>query len=46
MKRHKKNIVMVKLDVSEQVTSLNGRTFYAKYKRVRMNLLPDNMRIR
>ena len=28
------------------MTLTNGRTFYAKYKTVRKNLLPDSIRIR
>ena len=37
---------MVKLDVPIKVTLSNGRTFHAKYKRIKINLLADNIRIR
>ena len=37
---------MVKLDVPVKVTLSNGRTFHAKYKKIKINLLPDNIRIR
>ena len=45
MKRFKNNILMRELNRPKKVTLLNGRTFYAKYKRVRINLLLNNMRI-
>ena len=40
------NIIMMKLDVRKKVTLPNGRTCYTKNKRVRINSLPDNIRIR
>ena len=35
---------MVKLDAPKKVTLPNDINFYAKYKRVRINSLPNNMR--
>lgn len=35
----KNNIIMVRLDVPKKVTLRNGRMFYAKYKRVKINSL-------
>ena len=46
MKRHRGNMVMVKLDVPKKVTLPNGRIFYEKRKRVRIDSLPNNVRIR
>ena len=40
--RRKKNYTMVKLNVPKRVTLLNGRTFIARYKRIkRSELLPN-----
>ena len=46
MARNRDNIVMRKVDAPKKVTLPNGRTFYAKYKRLRINLLPNNVRIK
>ena len=45
IKMTKNNIIMVKLDVPRKVTLPNGRTLYAKYKRVKWRSLPANIRI-
>ena len=37
---------MVKLNVPEKLTLPNVRTFYARYKRVKINSFPDNIRLR
>ena len=34
------HFVMRKLDTTEKVTMRNGRTFYAKYERIKVNDLP------
>ena len=39
------NIVLVKRDTPLRVTLPNGRTFLAKYKRVKRNQLPANVTI-
>ena len=44
--RHRNNIVMIKLAMPKKVTLPNGRTFYAKYKRVKRDSLPDNVTIK
>ena len=44
--RHRNNIVMIKLAMPKKVTLPNGRTFYAKYKRVKGDSLPDNVTIK
>ena len=41
--RHKKNYVMVKLQVPKRVILPNGRTFVAHYKRIRRGELPPNI---
>ena len=46
MKIHRNNFAMEKLDTLKKVALPKGTTFYAKYKRVEINLLPDNLRIR
>ena len=46
MKRHRDNIVMVKLGTPRKETLPDGRAFYAKYIRVNINSLLDNARIR
>lgn len=46
MKRHRDNIVMGKLDTPKKVTFSSGRTFYAKYKIVIIDSLPDNVIIK
>ena len=37
---------MVKLSKPKKVTLPNGRTFYAKHKRVNRNALPNNVTIK
>ena len=44
--RRKKNYAMVKLQVPERVTLPNGRTFVARYKRIRRGELPPNIVMR
>ena len=44
--RHKKNCAMVKLQVPKRVTLPNGRTFVARYKRIRRGELPPNIVMR
>lgn len=46
MKKHKCNIVMVNVNAPKKVILPKGKTFYAKYKRVRINLLPNNIKLR
>lgn len=46
MKRHRDNIAMVKLNIPKKMSFPNGRIFYEKYKRVKINSLPDNIRTR
>ena len=40
------NIVMIKRQTPKRVQLPNGRVFYAKYKRVSRDQLPQNIRIR
>ena len=40
------NIVMIKRQNPKRVDLPNGRTFYAKYKRVDRDALPPNIQIR
>ena len=42
----KKNYVMVKLNVPKRVTLPNGRTFIARYKRIKRSDLPPNIVMR
>ena len=42
----KKNYVLRKLDTPKQVTLPNGRTFTARFKRVKRSELPDNITMR
>ena len=44
--KYSDNIVTRKLDRSKEVTLSNDRTFYAKYKRVRINSPPNNVKIK
>ena len=44
--RRKKNYAMVKLQVPKRVTLPNGRTFVARYKRIRRGELPPNIVMR
>ena len=44
--RCKKNYAMVKLQVPKRVTLPNGRTFVARYKRIRRGELPPNIVMR
>ena len=44
--RRKKNYAMVKLQVPKRVTLPNGRTFVARYKRIRRGELPPNIMMR
>ena len=46
MYNRRNNIVMIKRETPKRVTLLNGRTFYAKYKRVTRDALPANIQIR
>ena len=41
--RRKENYVMRKLDTPKRVTLPNGRTFLARYKRVKRSELPPNI---
>ena len=45
-KRDKKNYAMVKLNVPKRVTLPNGRTFIARYKRIKTSELPQNIVMR
>ena len=45
MVRRRNNIVLVKRDAPHKVTLLNGRTFYAKYRRVTKEYLPGSTKI-
>lgn len=45
MRRYRKEIVIKKLDRQKKVILPNGRTFYVKYKRVRISSLPNNVKI-
>ena len=44
--RRKSNYAMVKLAVPRRVTLPNGRTFAARYKRVKRSKLPPNIIMR
>ena len=44
--RRKKNYAMVKRNVPKRVTLPNGRTFVARYKRIRRDELPSNIVMR
>ena len=44
--RRKKNYAIVKLQVQKRVTLPNGRTFVARYKRIRRGELPPNIVMR
>ena len=44
--RHRNNIAMVKPTKPRKITLRNGRIFYAKYKRVKRDALPDKVTIR
>ena len=44
--RRKKNYAMVKLNVPKRVTLPNGRTFVARYKRIKKSELPPNIVMR
>ena len=45
MVRRRNNIVLVKRDSPHKVTLPNGRTFYAKYRRVTKEYLPGSTKI-
>ena len=44
--RRKKNYVMINLNVPKRVTLPNGRTFGARYKRIKRGELPPNILMR
>ena len=44
--RRKRKYAMVKLNVPKSVTLPNGRTFVARYKRIRRGELPPNIVMR
>ena len=44
--RRKKNYAMVKLATPKRVTLINGRTFVARYKRIKRSELPPNIVMR
>ena len=44
--RRKRNYAMVKLNGSKRVTLPNGRSFVARYKRIRRGELPPNIVMR
>ena len=44
--RRKRNYAMVKLNVPKRVTLPNGRTFAARFKRIRRGNLPPNIVLR
>ena len=44
--RRKENYAMKKLDVPERVTLPNGRTFFARYKRIKREELPPEIIMR
>ena len=46
MQRYRDNIIIVKLGTPKNVTLPNGRTFYSKYKRVKISLLPKHVTIK
>ena len=41
--RRKKNYAMVKLNIPKRVTLPNGRTYIARYKRIKRSELPPNI---
>ena len=41
--RRKKNSAMIRLAAPKMVTLPNGRTFIARYKRIKRNELPPNI---
>ena len=43
--KNRNNIVLIKMDNPKKVTLPNGRTFYAKYKRVSQQYLPGSAKI-
>ena len=45
MVRRRNNIVLVKRDAPHKVTLPNGRTFYAKFRRVTKEYLPGSTKI-
>lgn len=45
MRRYWNEIVIKKLDRQKKLILPNGRTFYVKYKRVRISSLPNNVKI-
>ena len=45
MVRRRNNIVIVKRDAPHKVTLPNGRTFYAKFRRVTKEYLPGSTKI-
>lgn len=46
MIRYRNNIIIRKLDRPKKVNLPNGRTFYAKYKRVRISSLPSKVKMK
>ena len=44
--RRKENYPMRKLDVPKRVTLPNGRTFFARYERIKRQDLPGNIQMR
>ena len=44
--RRKKNYAMMKLAMPKRVTLPNGRTFVARYKRIKRSELPPNIVMR
>ena len=44
--RRKKNYAMVKLNIPKRVTLPNGRTYIARYKRIKRSELPPNIVMR
>ena len=44
--RRRKNYAMVKLAVPKEITLPNGRTFLARYKRIKRSKLPRNIVMR
>lgn len=46
MTRHRSKIVIRKLGKPRKVSLRNGRTFYAKYKRVKISSLLNNVKIK
>ena len=41
----KNHFIMHKLDTTEKVRTPNGRIFYEKFERLKVNALPQNIRI-